>query len=133
MAQELIAQYHKEGDWLDYTNASGDTITAGTPVAVAGRVGLLFNDLADGETAAVRVKGLVKIRKITGAMATPGTAIYFDDDGNPLNGTAGSGAATATAGSNLLLGSLVYAAADTDETCIVALNEFTNAAVLATE
>jgi hypothetical protein len=75
--------------------------------------------------------------KATGAI-NDGAALYWDADGDPLGGTAGTGAITTTSSNNTFVGFAVGAAAETDTTVMVHMvgigavantihNELTNA------
>ena len=62
---------------------------------------------------------------------TAGAVIGWDNDADPLNGTAGSGALTTVLGDmDLVMGSVAVAALETDETVVIRLNSFANADVL---
>lgn len=80
------------GESIDYT-PSGDKL-AGLVIVLGSRlVGIAPLDIADGELGAVDLDGLWEVPKVTGSI-TVGSALYWDDDADPLNGTAGSGAFT---------------------------------------
>lgn len=94
--------------------------SGGDVVQVGGLWGFVREDTAAGDTVMVTVEtddaGIV-YRKAAGVMAL-GQAIYWDADGNPVGGVAGSGALTtdAAAGANPFMGYALDAriAADTD-------------------
>ena len=60
--------------------------------------------------------------KVTGAI-TVGNAVYWDADGDPVGGTAGTGAATTTAAGNTYMGVAALAAAETAGTVRVRLSD----------
>ena len=121
-------QFYAEGLSEDFT--AGADYTSGDPIAVAGRAGIVQNDVASGKKGSARVSGLAVGRKITGAM-TAGAVIGWDNDGDPLNGTAGTGALTTVLGDmDIVMGSVAVAALETDETVVIRLNAFANADTL---
>jgi len=116
------AMNYQTGNYLDYTPAAART--AGQVVQVGGRAGICTTDLAASEKGAVQVKGIIKIVKAQVA-GNAGDPVGWDEDGDPYGGVAGSGALTTIlTDADFLVGSLVAAAAATDETALVALNEF---------
>lgn len=125
----MNTRMHQIGAALDYTNPSGSTtIKAGELVKVAGLVGAAINDIAPNALGAVQVAGVAAIPKKNEAIQA-GLPVWWDADGNPVSGTAGTGAATsygnsAMAAGDLLCGCAVYAAASGDATVAVALNKF---------
>ena len=64
---------------------------------------------------------IVAVVKASGAIAL-GDAVYWDDDGDPYGGSAGTGAATTTATNNTAMGICVSAAGASDEFVLVALS-----------
>lgn len=81
-----------EGDSIDYT--PGSDVLLGTVVVLGTRlVGIASHDITANQLGALDLNGLWEVPKVTGSI-TVGSALYWDDDGDPLNGTAGSGAFT---------------------------------------
>src|SRR5882672_9609828 len=81
-----------EGDSIDYTPvgdvARGDVVVLGT------RLVLIANKaIAGGVPGALETEGLFEVPKVTGSI-TKGAALYWDADGDPLGGDAGTGAFT---------------------------------------
>lgn len=115
----MQATYVQPGELIDYTPGSavsaGDVVVLGTLVCVAPR------DIAAGALGQVATTGVHRLPKATGAI-TVGALVYWDADGNPVSGTAGSGAATTTSTDNTLAGKAVLAAASGDATVDVLLN-----------
>jgi len=112
--------------------ASAD-ITAGTPQAVAGLCGIPPSDIASGDTDSLQTTGLFYVRKAATWTGSAGDHVYYDADGDPIVGTAGTGAATSTisaASGDLLMGTLAKAAAATDNDVLVAINQFPNEDIL---
>jgi hypothetical protein len=120
----MEAKFHKDGFAVDYTNSSGSLQHGGDVVQVAdGRVGVLINDLANGEVGVVQVKGIARVRKVTGAIVAR-ELVGWDENGSPVSGTALSGAATVVeANEDLVMGFAVAAAASGATHVLVALNE----------
>ncbi len=81
-----------EGDSIDYTATgavtAGDVIVLGTQL-----VAIASADIAAGGFGSLDLNGLFEVPKVTGTI-NKGTALYWDVDGSPLNGTALSGAFT---------------------------------------
>ncbi|MEL6706003.1 MAG: DUF2190 family protein [Bacteroidota bacterium] len=102
--------------------ASAD-VSDGDLVVENDRVGIAFDDTANGAEGIMIVatdgKGIL-MPKTTGAISR-NARVYFDADGNPIGGTAGSGAMTATATDNVLVGYAVEAAASGDAEVLVHL------------
>lgn len=96
-----------EGEAIDYTPsgdvALGDVIVLGTRLVTIAPM-----DILSGKLGAVETCGLWKVPKVTGSI-TKGSALYWDNDADPLNGTAGSGAFT----TNSALGPFAGWAAET--------------------
>ncbi len=93
MAQTPCIKY-ATGESIDYTPVGATA--AGTVVVLGTRlVGIAPLDIAAGELGALDLVGVWRVPKVTGSI-TVGSALYWDNDANPLNGTAGSGAFTTT-------------------------------------
>lgn len=131
----MQAEFVNKGTTVDYTPAS--TVIGGSVVVLAGRVGVAIQDIAANVQDALYVSGVFKMCKATGAI-NDGAALYWDADGDPLGGTAGTGAITTTSSGNTFAGFAVGAAAETATTVYVQMigigavantihNELTNA------
>lgn len=111
-----------EGRAIDYAPVAD--VTAGTVVVQGTLVGVPGNDIvakANGTRfGALAIEGVFNVVKATGAI-TAGAGVYWDADGNPLGGTAGTGAATTVSTSNTFMGYATRAAAETDTTVQVLL------------
>lgn len=83
---------------------------AGDVVVVDQLVGCVACNVANGDTGSLIVAGVQDFAKVTGAI-TAGEAVWWDEDGNPNVGDAGTGGADDTddTGANKFLG---YAIAD---------------------
>src|SRR5690242_18204867 len=90
-----------QGDMIDYTPVGA--VTAGDVVVLgSGLVGVAPLDIAASALGALRVRGLEKVPKKTGAV-TVGAPVYWNATGDPNTGTAGTGAATTSGPGNTLL------------------------------
>ena len=125
------AQFYATGTSEDYT--PGSAVTAGTPLDIGNKAAVAANDIAANTLGAVQVKGLFKI--VQAAEIIPIDAdVWWDADGDPVGGTAGTGAATATpqaAANGFYLGSCRAASVATDTTVVVELNGKTKQATVA--
>ena len=95
--------YRGQGASLDYL-ASADKLD-GEIVLVGSRALIVDKaiDYSENPKGTVVSRGLWDIPQKAETIAA-GTKVYWDSTGDPVTGTAGSGAATATAGSNKLIG-----------------------------
>lgn len=117
----MAKNYICEGDRLDYTNATGVDIKSGDPVLIGSTLGVAYTDIPGELTRTVMIEGVYSLPK-DAAIISQGAKVYFDADGNPVGGTAGSGALTATAEGNVYAGIAYAAAAGADATVQVKLN-----------
>lgn len=115
------ALYYAEGKVIDYTPVAAvaagevvliDTVPCIAPVAIAA-----------GEKGVLAVSGIWQVPQAA-EIITAGDAVYWDANGDPYGGTAGSGAATETATGNTCLGKCVETTTATDTYCKVLLNQF---------
>jgi len=98
MTQAIFMQV---GDDLDYT--PGADISAGQVVVLGSRVLVAKRAIASGDLGALSTRGLFKVVKDTSTF-TAGAAVYWDEDGDPVDGDAGTGAATSSATGNEFMG-----------------------------
>jgi len=112
------AQFIHDGKAIDYT--PGSDVTAGDVVVQNNLVGIAKLDIAADALGALAVEGVFDVAKAAVEIEA-GKPVYWDADGNPVGGTAGSGAATTTEDGNIQAGFAVADAADTDETVRVKL------------
>lgn len=99
-------KFVKEGEILDYIASSdklaGEVVVVGTrPLIVVNAIDYSLNPLG-----AVYAHDTFDVPQ-NGEVIAAGTRVYWDADGNPYGGTAGSGCATATATGNNLMGTAV--------------------------
>ena len=113
MSQDFQARFIQEGDAFDYTPSSA--VAAGAVVVVGAHVGITKNPIPANTLGALAIEGLFDVVKVTGAI-NDGAAVFWDADGNPLGGDAGTGCATTVSGGNTFMGFAVGAAAETAET-----------------
>jgi predicted RecA/RadA family phage recombinase len=116
MAQTYQCVLLGEGGRVDHT--PGADVAAGDIVVTNGMLQFATQPIASGVLGTLRTAGgppLVRAVKANGAISV-GNAVYWDDDGNPQGGTAGTGCATTTATANTFMGRAVAAAGANDET-----------------
>jgi predicted RecA/RadA family phage recombinase len=113
MAQQFQAAFIEAGASIDYTPVSA--VKAGQVVVQGSMIGVAKTPIAAGTLGALAVRGLFDVVKANEQQAL-GAALYWDADGNPYGGTAGTGCATTTAGGNTFIGFVLAAAGATDET-----------------
>jgi len=87
---------YKGGDVLDITVAAD--YLAGQPLQHAGNAGYLATDVDNGDSGALNVCGIARGVKVTTVTGTAGDYVYWDADGDPVGGTAGTGGYTMTMG-----------------------------------
>jgi len=112
------ATYSHIGNTIDYTPASD--VEAGQVVVVGNLVGVASRPIASGELGAIAVRGVFDVVKANVAISA-GDAVYWDADGDPVGGEAGSGAATNVSTDNTFMGYAVADAAAADGTVRVTL------------
>ena len=100
------ATFRHPGPMIDHTPEAA--VSAGDVIVIAGILAIAHNDIAAGVLGALSVGGIYDVEKDSSEI-TEGAALYYDEDGNPVDGTAGSGAFTTTSGGNTFGG---YALAD---------------------
>jgi predicted RecA/RadA family phage recombinase len=106
------AIYVQDDETIDYTPSSD--VAAGDVVAQGDLVGVARKPIPANTLGSLAVEGVFDVVKAAVVFAA-GAAIYWDADGNPVGGTAGSGAATTTASGNKFMGFAVVAAGETAE------------------
>ena len=114
----MATNFIQKGDVIDYTPSSA--VESGEVVVIGSLVGVAKTDIAASAEGAVAIEGVYEIPAATAAI-TLGAAVYWDADGNPVGGTAGSGAATATSTDNTKMGYAVEAKASAAGTVKVKL------------
>lgn len=127
MAQ-VPATVYGSGGAIDYT--PGSAVTAGDVVLIGTRVCVATQDIAASALGSLATEGIFKVPKVTGALSA-GDAVYWDVDGDPVGGDAGTGAASGTASVGNLMGSATAAAAEADEYVYVELQAAKRTATIA--
>jgi len=112
MAQNYQATFIQEGLSIDYT--PGSAVAAGQVVVQGSMIGVSKTPIAANALGALAVRGIFDVVKANEQQAL-GAALYWDADGNPYNGTAGTGCATTTSSGNTFIGFAQVAAGATDE------------------
>jgi len=112
------ARFIQDGNTIDYTPSSA--VAAGDVVVQGSILGIAKIPIAASALGALATVGVFDVAKATGAINL-GAAVYWDADGNPVGGTAGTGAATTTSGGNTFMGFAVLAAESGDTTVRVLL------------
>lgn len=113
------ATFVQEGNSIDHTPVSA--VSAGDVVVQGSMIGVAKTPIAAGTLGALAVKGIFDVVKANEEQAI-GAALYWDADGDPYNGTAGTGCATTTSTGNTFIGFAQAAAAATDEVVRVLWN-----------
>lgn len=125
MSLALKTEAYKSKDGVKYTASAAKT--ACIPIIVGGRVCILDRDLASGETDELQDEGRMRAVKKNEAWVA-GQLVGYDSDGDPVVGTAGTGAwtndPTAWDAGNPPGGIVELAAAAGDEQGVFLLNEF---------
>ncbi len=102
------AKYRQVGDVIDYT--PGSAVLAGTVYVIGTTiVTIVPKDIAADEKGATCTRGVFNVPKDNSDVSA-GDALYWDADGDPVGGTAGSGAFTKTASGNVFAGIALEAA-----------------------
>ena len=101
MAQTYPAAFVKDGNSIKYTPSSA--VAAGAVVVQNSLLGIAKVPIAADRLGDLAISGVFDVVKITGTM-NAGAAIYWDADGDPVGGTAGTGCATTTSTDNSFMG-----------------------------
>jgi predicted RecA/RadA family phage recombinase len=123
MTFNLATERVASDDKLAYT--AGSNITAGTPVLTSlGVVGIPANDIASGDTDEVDICGRFRAWGVASQAWAVGDRVGWDANGDPLNGTAGSGAYTKTVTDwDFAVGTVAEAKGATTEMGVILLDE----------
>ena len=97
----MKAIFVQEGQALDYTPTAA--VSAGDVIVIGSLVGIAKLDIEANRLGALWIGGIFDVAHGADEIAD-GAACYWDADGNPVGGTAGSGCVTATAGGNTFMG-----------------------------
>jgi predicted RecA/RadA family phage recombinase len=97
----MAKNYVQEGKVIPFTAAAD--VKSGQVVVVGTLAGVSMTDVARGGLGQLAITGVWEIPAAT-AEIVQWAPVYWDDDGNPVGGNAGSGAATATSSNNTPIG-----------------------------
>jgi len=103
---------------VDYTPASA--VVSGQVVVQSSLVGIAKTPIAASVLGSLSIAGVFDVAQAAEVIAA-GTPVYWDDDGDPYNGTAGTGAVTATVANGVFMGFALQLTTATTETVRVAL------------
>jgi len=112
---------NKDSEGLTVIITAGSDIKSGDLVIVENMATVALVDIANGQTGAAALRGVWEIPAATAAIAQ-GKRVYWDAAGDPVGGTPGSGAATATESGNTIIGVATEAKAGGGATVKVKLN-----------
>ncbi len=115
----MQATFVQEGRTIDYT--PGTDVAAGDVVVENSLVGVSSRAIAAGDLGALSVEGVVRLPKKAATAINAGVQVYWDADGDPNGGVAGSGCATTTSVGNVYAGLAVADAASDGTTVDVKL------------
>jgi predicted RecA/RadA family phage recombinase len=101
-----------DGMVCDYTPAGA---VSGEDVVILSSlmIGVATNDIAASQKGAIQIVGVRQFPQAA-VTITAGERAYLDEDGNPVNGTPGTGAVTDVAAGNIRIGHFVASSASTD-------------------
>jgi len=114
------ARFIHTGNAIDYT--PGSAVTAGDVIVLGNTIAIAKLDIVANVLGALATRGVFGGVKATGAINL-GDAVYWDADGDPVGGAAGSGAFTTTVAGNIYAGRAVAAALEADEVVRFELRE----------
>ena len=113
------AMYLQRGEALDYTNATNDTIEAGSVITIGERIGIAGTDIEPGAVGSIHVVGCFEIAKSEASeVIAQGASVYFDGTGITCSADDGGTPPTAYAKA----GYAAAASSATDTAVLVKLN-----------
>ena len=116
----MKAEYLQRGEALDYTNATENTIPAGSIVTIGPKLGVAGCDILPGRTGSLHVCGVFKVDKTGTAAVAMGTTVYFDGTG--ITDAADNGKTSTEKVTYPAAGYAAAPAAAGDDTILVQLN-----------
>ena len=108
----MAKNFIQEGKRIEIT-ASGAAISSGDLVLVNDLAVVALVDIADGDSGNAAPEGVWELSGKAAEAVNQGDKLYWDADGDPLVGTAGTGCITATPTDNQYIG-IAWAAAAAD-------------------
>ena len=123
MPINLATERYASDEKLSYT--AGSAVTAGTPVLTSiGVVGIPVNDIAAGDADELDICGRFRAWGVASQAWVVGDRVGWDANGDPLNGTAGTGAYTTTVANwDFVVGTVTQAKGATTEMGVIMLDE----------
>lgn len=115
------ARFYQEGDCINYTPSSAGT--AGEVLTYGSLVGILVDTVAANVPTAIRIRGVVDVKKNSGTYSI-GVPIYWDADGTDVDGNTGGCASSTYASGDPVMGVCGSAYRGNDTSCLVHLNVF---------
>lgn len=112
----MQAKRSGDGLYVDYTPSSA--VAVGDVIVIGNLLGIAERPIAANELGALAVEGLFNLVKDNSDISD-GDNLYWDADGDPVGGTAGSGAVTTTSTGNKYLGIAIGAAGAAATTALV--------------
>ena len=112
----MQAVFFQEGKAIDYTPAQA--VAAGQVVVQGSLIGVAKTPIAANQLGAIAVRGIFDVVKANEQISL-GAAVFWDADGNPYGGTAGTGALTTTSTDNTFVGFAMATAQATAPTVLV--------------
>lgn len=117
-----MAQNHEyEGKFMPWTNDTGAAVLSGQVVVVGALVGVALVDIPDGAHGNLGIEEVYSLPKTTAAIAH-GVDVYWLTTGDPVGGTAGTGALTTAADGATPAGRTFAPALEGSATVMVKLN-----------
>lgn len=114
----MQATFIQPGGVIDFT--PGSAVVAGQVVVQQNLVGIAKEAIAANVLGSLSVSGVFDVAQAA-EIIPAGAPVYWDANGNPVGGVAGTGAATATASGNTFMGFAQAVTAAADATVRIAL------------
>ena len=105
----------QNGKTIEYSPTS-TAVSAGQMVLIGTLAAVAVTDIAVGDIGACETEGVFELPKASGAI-TQGAQLYWDADGDPAGGEAGSGCLVTSATDNLYAG-IAWASAQAGDALI---------------
>lgn len=74
----MAKNYVQPGEVIDWTNATGAAVSAGSVVAVGAILGIALVDIAAGASGSVQITGVFNVPKVSGAVIAAGESLTWD-------------------------------------------------------
>lgn len=118
-----MQNFVRHGDRLDWINDTGAIVASGGLVIVGGLAAVAVADIAAGAAGVLATAGVFEFANKAEVVVAQGDKIYFDADGDPYGGTAGSGCLTTSPKDNAYVGLAWAGAVAASATARVKINE----------